>query len=173
VGVSSRGTIFLQVLMAVVCLAVIGGVIGLALGLRDRDSGSGETLQQPPASPSAYAKPCEQPIAEEAAKQGAQGGLTQVFYVVTDESEVWICQDSQGSLFYQGHRGDPEDRPIQTEGKDWLFLTDVQRSGDGYVATNASPTKGNTVYQVTREKLTIVYPGGTTEEQPVESVVSG
>lgn len=154
--------------MAAVCLAVIGGVIGLALGLQDRDDDQGQggdqggtaIHQEPPASPSTSEERCQPEIAEEAVRHGAQGTLTEVLYVQTTGSEVWICRDSQDRLYYQGHRGIPADRPIEPEGENWLFLTDVWRAPGGYQAVNK-----NHVYRVNTQQLTIVYPDGREETE--------
>lgn len=193
---SSGATVAVQVLVAVLFLAVIGGSVGLVLGLRDRgdatlEQSSGQPGQggdggqdgggqddssvQPSegagqgpggggASSGSYPH-CEQYTVQRATAAGAQGDVVVVLYVQTDDSEVWICRDGDGRLFYQGHRGGPEERPV-SEGEHWLFLTDVTATDDGYVADNSSGD-GVTRYRVSRQELVIEYPDGDTEEQPV------
>jgi hypothetical protein len=66
---------------------------------------------------------------------------------------VWICKDTAGTLWYQGHRGGPSDRDLR-EGENALFLANVQRIEGGYVATNQNQD-GRTDYRVTRTLLRI------------------
>lgn len=180
-------------LIAAVFLAVIGGSVGLTLGLRDRDrdttGAAAQTTQQPvpawSASPQgrspAVVEPSQPPATPTPAEVGAPGGasgacpdairryagrtdLVQVHYLQTNLSEVWICRDSGGGLYFQGHRGGPEDRPIQASGQDWLFLTDVKQkdeAGNVYVAVNGAWT-----YVVSPELLKIIGADGKTETQP-------
>jgi hypothetical protein len=170
----SRGTVLMQVLVAAVFLAVIGGSVGLALGLRERDQGTsgagdgGRAVQQtqeqqaPPDQPTGQrsssggsSPPCEERIQ----RQAGRTDLVQVLYIQTKLSEVWICRDDSGALYYQGHRFGKNDR---------LFLTDVEQRGDGYVATNATGD-GTTVYRVSRQQLVIDNLDGDPEVQPVVS----
>jgi hypothetical protein len=163
----SRGTVFTQVLVAAVFLAVIGGSVGLALGLRSRDNtgagGGGRTAQQtpeqqiPPGLPDGEnpsAGPSSVPCEERIEQQAGRGDLVRVRYLKTEQSEVWICRDDGGGLYYQGHRFSPEGR---------LFLTGVERQGDEYVATSGD---GTTVYRVSREQLVIDVGDGQPEVQP-------
>lgn len=159
----SRGTVVLQVLLAALFLAVIGGSVGLALGLRDRDRDDARDDARPaPAVSSQPGVPCP----EEIERQADREELTQLRYVRTAQSEVWICGDGGGDLYYLGHRGGPDERPIQVAGDDWLFLDDVTATGDGYLATNTSG-QGRTTYQVSREQLVIDNGDGKPEVQPV------
>jgi hypothetical protein len=170
----SRGTVFMQVLVAALFLAVIGGSAGLALGLRerDRDNGDGGRTAQhtqkqriPPNQPSqpgvegpsagASSVPCEEGIKRQAGRRD----LVQMLYIQTKLSEVWICRDGDGALYYQGHRLSPEGR---------LFLTDVEQQGDGYLATNFSRS-GTTTYRVSRDQLVIDNGPGDPDVQPVVS----
>jgi hypothetical protein len=159
----SRGTVFVQVLVAAVFLAVIGGAVGLALGLRDRDggddpgsSGRGSATDGGGTTQPGGESPPSRPCPEDANQQAGRGDLAQVLYIQTEFSEVWICRDGGGALYYQGHRFTRDDR---------LFIPDVEQRGDEYVATNATD---QTVYRVSRAKLVIVKPGGgKAEEQRV------
>jgi hypothetical protein len=159
----SRGTVVMQVLVAALFLAVIGGSVGLALGLRDRDgtggarqgngaTGAGETAAPSDGLPSTLCPP-------RVSRQAGRGELAQVLYIQTKYSEVWICRDDGGALYYQGHRLTRDD---------WLFLSDVRQDGDEYLATSRD---GTTVYQVSRQQLVIKNDGGgEAETQPVTAV---
>ena len=105
---------------------------------------------------------------------GRTGDLKLVLYVDgtrdgTNGAEAWICQDSDGTLYYQGHN---KDRPLTAATTDVSILIgpgvrgSVARQGSGFVATN--PADGGTVqYVVTRETLTIVLPDGGRQEYRV------
>jgi hypothetical protein len=157
----SRGTVFVQVLVAALFLAVIGGSVGLALGLSERDqdgnrgNGRGASATGGGTSQPGGASPSSMPCPDRVAKAAGRDYLAQVLFIQTDFSEVWICRDGGSALYYQGHRLSRDD---------WLFLTDVRQEGEEYVATGQD---GATVYRVSREKLLIVPPGGKPEEQPV------
>jgi hypothetical protein len=86
-----------------------------------------------------------------AQENGSSGGLTRVLYIRTARAQVWICADDSGTLFYQGHQWPKDERLV--EGTNALFLTDVTRDGQSYVATNRTSI-GTTVYRVSRERLT-------------------
>jgi hypothetical protein len=181
--------VFAQVLVAALFLAVIGGSVGLVLGLRDRagnqntrglNIGSGQTssptqgggqtpspTDTPGSSASASASACPQQTVAAA----GQGALVRLLYIQTATSEVWICQDAQGDLFYQGHRGQPGE--ALDEGNNALFLTQGAPEGDGYVATNPKGKGGTTTYHVTHQDLKIDNPGtNADEDQPVVRVLS-
>jgi hypothetical protein len=176
------------VLVAAIFLAVIGASVGFVLGGRDGGNGGNGTAGGPssPAYTTPDTQPDEQPNpqpppppppqdndppptrdrcprqTERLARQaGSPGGLQLKLYIRTDGSEVWICQDSGGTLFYQGHRGGPGQRLI--EGQNALFLTDVVAEGDGYLATNRSGDRVTT-YRVSTSQLVIDGRNGTTTE---------
>ena len=72
-----------------------------------------------------------------------------------------------GTLFYQGHRGQPGEPMV--EGSTALFLTAVEPEGaHGYVATNTDPDNGHvTKYHVTPDQLVLEYTwSGMQENQP-------
>jgi hypothetical protein len=169
----SRGTVFLQVLVAALFLAVIGGSVGLAVGLRDRDHGNtgaeqtggptqGQQTQQeqiPQSQPETGSPSGDSSAGSCPERMGRDAGredLTPVLYIETAQSEAWICQDGGGALYYQGHR-------FSDDG--WQFLAEVRRDGVEYVATNYD-TDPPTEYHVSRELLTIDTGDGTPEEQP-------
>jgi hypothetical protein len=87
------------------------------------------------------------------------GALTLVLYLHTNESEVWVCMASDGTLFYQGHAGPPGQQLV--ERRNALYLVTIEREGDaGYVATNTDPDNGHqTKYHVTKDKLVKEYLG--------------
>jgi hypothetical protein len=182
----NRGHLFALSLVVVV-LAVVGGSTGYFLGLRElhlRDvaadhdagggsaSGSSQGAGKGSASPVPSGKPC---LAETEAlarqRAGSPGRLTQVMYIRTvgaqTGSEVWICRDSNGRLFYQGHRLSAEEtagapREKLVEGDNALFLLDPVPDGvHRYIATNTDDGK-STTYTVTATTLTIVKPSGAT-----------
>ena len=105
---------------------------------------------------------------------GRKGELQRVLYVDgtrtgTKGAEAWICQDSDGTLYYQGHN---KDGPLTGATTDFSILLGagvrgtVARQGVGFVATNPT-TDGTTQYIVTRESLTVVLPSGDRQEYTV------
>jgi hypothetical protein len=86
------------------------------------------------------------------------GPLTQVLYLHTAQSEVWVCKSGDGTLFYQGHRGQPGG--VLRENDTALFLRTVEpgTGDDAYVATNTDPSNGHvTRYHVNKHRLIIEY----------------
>jgi hypothetical protein len=78
--------------------------------------------------------------------------LREALYIRTeDDKQVWICRDEAGTLFYQGYVG-PADGDF-IEGENALFLTTVEETGGGYLATNKT-NEGTTTYSVTPYRLT-------------------
>jgi hypothetical protein len=162
----SRGTVFLQVLVAAVFLAVIGGSVGLAVGLRERDrghpGGTAQTQDQPtqqeqiPGNQPGASSPSGPSCPDRVSQKAGRNDLAQALYLQTERSEVWICRDGDGAVYYLGHR-------FSDEG--WLVLTGVRQDGDEYVASNAT-ADGTTVYRVSPARLKIEYSDGRTEEQP-------
>jgi hypothetical protein len=179
------------VVIAAVFLAIIGASVGFVLGARDKPELTGgaspdvqvsqEPSTPPDGSPPVAEPPAPQPPPDEeepptadrcpghtwklAHDAGASGDLALKLYVRTNGSEVWICADSNGRLFYQGHRGQPGER--LREGDNALFLTDVTAEGDWYVATNSSGDK-LTTYRVSPDELVIEGKDGKQTEQVVE-----
>ncbi|HEU4423743.1 MAG TPA: hypothetical protein VFR67_14525 [Pilimelia sp.] len=171
------------VLIAAIFLAVIGASVGFVLAGRESQDNGGAAdgpdtvyttpTAQPDDPPAAQPPPppdddplpvrdrCPRHTERWAKQAGSPGGLELKLYIRTDGSEVWICRDSAGTLFYQGHRGSPGERLV--EGKNALFLADVVADGDGYLATNRSG-KQVTTYRVSTAQLVIESPNGTTTE---------
>jgi len=100
------------------------------------------------------------------------GPLTQVFYLHTAQSEVWVCKSGNGTLFYQGHRGQPGPE-TDLNGTNSLFLRTIEPgSGDDtYIATNTDPDNGRvTRYHVNKSRLIIEQVwSGDKEVQPAVS----
>jgi hypothetical protein len=182
--------------VAVIFLAVLGAGAGFSLGTLSRDghvsaTGPGtDTTTTPP--PGGQGQTPSTPASSAPTGDGGRSGtgtgggtrclqhteqqagvspLYQVLYLHTDKSEVWICKSTDGTLYYQGHKGQPGE-PLN-EGSTALFLKTIQREGsDGYVATNVDPNNGNvTKYHVTAQRLTIehVGSGSAPEVQPAVS----
>jgi hypothetical protein len=176
----SRGTAFLQVLVAALFLAVIGASAGLALGLRerDRDDSAGRdadrTAQQvPPTTPAWSPSPAEPEVGkptisptppaaaceQRVVAQVGRKDLTQVLYLETELSEVWICRNGIGALYYVG---------LRLSDEAWLVLTDVEEQAEEYVATNVAEG-ARTVYRVSAQRLVIDTADGGTEVQDAVS----
>jgi hypothetical protein len=167
------GAIVGPLLLAVIFLAVLGGGVGFSLGTlakhqrnaaatqtdtTTRDDGSGQHNgtgggNGPGTGGGQNGK--KQCPAHTVAQAGA-GALTQLLYLHTAKSEVWVCADANGTLYYQGHRGQPGE-DLQ-EGVNALFLRAVQHEGgDGYVATNTDQNGAVTEYHITPGQLVIKF----------------
>lgn len=165
-------------LLALVFLAVIGASVGLVLGARssdDRRGGDAQDTVTPSPSPSS-APPTSAPPASASpssvsavsclahTEQEAGTELTQLLYLRTERSEVWICQDADGDLYYQGHAGPPGEKLVEDDNA--LFLDDVERTEFGYRARNRSGEGDITEYLVSSKELIIRHPSGTRETEP-------
>lgn len=191
-----RPAILGPVLLAAVFLAVIGGSVGWVLGSNVDDGGGGnghqsqqtgggrpgaldggsvsnggdggnggDTGGQPQGGDELRSDRCPRHMIELARGSGASGDLSVVFYLYTGTSEVWICADSHDRLFYQGHRIGSAGEAL-VEGSNALFLTDVVRDGERYVATNTSGGH-STRYCVSRNELVVENASGTQTEPAV------
>ncbi|GIF68822.1 hypothetical protein Ais01nite_68570 [Asanoa ishikariensis] len=153
-------------LAALALLAVIGGAGGWIYGARIADQRASnpqvqetnDTQDTPesPDTPETQEPPRGEdcPRATQVAAEGAgsPGGLTEVLFIRTeDDRQVWICRDTAGTLFYQGYIGPADGDFIQ--GENALFLTTVEETGGGYLATNQTD-EGTTTYSVTPYRLT-------------------
>ncbi|WP_309238686.1 hypothetical protein [Actinoplanes aureus] len=158
-----RRPLFFPVVIATALLTIIGMVGGYLLGQeRDREESDGA---EPTPSPVLIATgpACPDQTQKMGAKQGADGELRQVMWVRTNrKTEVWICEDRSGRLFYHANKGGTEAEWI--EGKTALFLTGVWSEGDGRYAAQAFD--GN-IFSVDRKRLLISYADGDREEQKV------
>ena len=134
-----------RLLVAVIFLALLGGIVGYGLGVlskRDRATAASGATE---ATTSATHCPSH-------AESLAGVALYRVLYVRTAGSEVWICRDAGGRLYYQGHRGQPNEQLVESQNA--LFLSAVVSDGDdGYVATNTSSGGRITKYHVTPDQL--------------------
>jgi hypothetical protein len=170
----------IAVLLAVMVLAVIGSFTGYFLGLRElnlRDQagqspGSGETGDTASASATASGTACLDFTEREVKKRfKSPGNLVQVLYVRTSGSEVWICKDSFGNNFYQGHRLSQAEsnggtREAFTDSNNLLLQTVSQQPDGSWVATN-SDGNGTTRYRVSTTNLVIELPSGTQQTEKV------
>ncbi len=158
-------------LLAVIFLAVLGGGVGFSLGTlakhqhnaaatrddggtagQDNGSGQGNGTGGGNGAGTGGGQNGKKACPDHTVQQAGAGPLTQVLYLHTPQSEVWICADSGGTLYYQGHSGPPGEDLV--EGTNALFLTDVQReNGNGYVATNTDGSGRITRYHVTAKRL--------------------
>jgi hypothetical protein len=171
-GASTLGPL----LLAVIFLAVLGGGVGFSLGTlskhqrnaaatqndgtantrRDNSTGNGNGSGGGGGAGSGGGQNSKQRCPPHTEAQAGAGQLNQLLYLHTANSEVWICEDRNGTLFYQGHTGSPG-QELQ-ENVNALFLTDVQREGgNGYVATNTDPSGAITKYHVKPKRLVKEY----------------
>lgn len=193
-----RRAVARPLLLALVFLAVIGGSVGAVLGLRaDRGAGGADAggppgsggatgtapqsqptgdgtgpATQPPTTPATPSRACPEVTGQAARAEGSPGGLSYVLYIRTDESQVWVCRDTAGRLWYQGHRhlGSPTPELPAATSDNTLFLVDVVAVPDGgYLATNTGRT-ATTYYRVSPAWLVIDNPGTGNDlrEQVVE-----
>jgi hypothetical protein len=164
----------------VVLGALVGGgswyVTGNLLSRSDQAQVAATTT--PPASPSTTPGPACPTLTEQAAVDaGSPGGLTQVLWIETDPppgsspnnhgSEVWICRDTAGKLWYQGHR---RQFPFPSATSSYsLLLSTVEQTGDfEFTATNVT-SNGTTSYLVSRTTLVIEDPSKSTTEVVTQS----
>jgi hypothetical protein len=151
------------VVIATTFLSIIGMSVGLLLGShRDRTSTATpidnptvtvtEKTSAPPGGPL-----CRDETQAAAQGAGVPGPLTRVLRLRTRTSEVYICRDPAGALYYHANRGGN----TWIEGKTALFLTGVTGQGGHYEVTAAD----GTTFSVTRERLRIVYKDGSQETQ--------
>jgi hypothetical protein len=162
-------------LLAVIFLAVLGGGVGFSLGTlakhqhnaaatqadqggqtdtngQDNGTGQGNGTGGGNGTGTGGGQNGKKSCPAHTIDQAGAGPLTQVLYLHTAQSEVWICTDANGTLYYQGHSGQPGEDLV--EGQNALFLKDVQReNGNGYVATNTDQSGRITKYHVTARRL--------------------
>lgn len=169
-----RRPIFFPVVIATVFLTIIGLAGGFVLGERHRDEkaeAAGRTAGQQPSLPGATpavslpSESCPEETREFAVAQGFAFDLRQVLRIETDNGTVvWICEDPQQRLFYQGKTGGPDAKLVQN--KNGLFLPDVTERAGGYVAVAHN---GNQ-FLVDRDRLEIRYTKGNVETHRVVAV---
>jgi hypothetical protein len=187
---SGLGTKIAAVVLAVFFLAVIGASTGYILGLRHRHAQQVQnradnqptdptatatrtrgTTPPPPPPAGTTARRCLDESEKTAkSKYSSPGSLVQVFYLRTDASEVWICRDSDKTLFYQGHvRSNTEkqggDRPPLVDLQNALLLK-AQAQGNGWLAENVDADSGNTTrYRVSPDELVVERPNRSPDHQ--------
>lgn len=186
----TRPAIWGPVLIAAVFLAIIGGSAGWVIGARanaaDREAADGGQQQfdndrtdpiggdaaptgdtgggDREAGADPYGHPSPDRCPAVTVKLAGGGALSRVLYIHTGASEVWICEDAHHNLFYQGHRGSPGE--ALNEGVNALFLTDVEKRDDWYLAVNSSGGT-TTRYRISPDELVIEHSDGTEERQKV------
>jgi hypothetical protein len=130
-------------------------------------TGPGDPTSQPPASDDPNNPPTTRcPAVTAAALLAANlgGDLKLRLYIRAStsnasDSEVWICENADGLLVYQGH---VRNGPLSTadNGRNSLLLVEgikgsVATEGTGYVAVNPNG-RTSTEYHVSRERLAVV-----------------
>jgi hypothetical protein len=165
-----RRPLFFPVVVASVFLAIIGLSVGLVMGTRAKDEARAGRLQTSPTlAPAApltpAARQCRRETQDAAQRFNPSGTLVIVLRVRTATSEVWICQDSAGRMYYHANRDGAE--AVWIEGKTALLLPDVVRHGDGYRVASAADGRGRTTtFDVNEQRLLITHKDGREEEQP-------
>ena len=166
-----RGRTFTVVLLALLILTVIGTLFGFVLGRRangDTTSGAGDRQSPGPSTtvttqgaPTVAALPCPQFTGDAVKSRDPKAALplTLAFYVRTDKREAWVCRETNGNLWYQGHDKNKDfynngNGETPKQGDNGLLLDTVTFAGsatnDKYVASN-----GTTQYTLTRDKLVV------------------
>lgn len=99
---------------------------------------------------------CPDEMKRTAVSQGFSSDLRQELKIVTDKgTTVWICEDPEGSLYYQGKTGGVDAPLVQTT--NGLFLSSViRRDTDEY---EAKATNGNRIL-VSRDRLEVHFADG-------------
>jgi hypothetical protein len=159
------------ILLAVVLLAVLGSSVGYIAGKQrrvaldaQRANQGGGTLPGPASDPQSQPSPAGGGCPAQSEKDAGRA-LTQVLHLRTagsPGSEVWICADSAGGLWYQGLLLDG----LGFTNDNSILLRSVRDNGDGsYAATNAA-AEGTTKYRVSKDGLTVERPDGTRRTEP-------
>jgi len=166
-GGRGGGVAFLQVLLAMLFLAIIGGTVGYLAGEqhnkanKSSSAGSSSTSTggskgaQSSGSGSGSSAAAQRCPAHTEGLAGVQ--LTVVIHLhTTAGTDVWICKAADGTLFYQGRKANSGSD--FNEGVNALFLRDVSYEGGEYVARNYDSGNGSTTeYRVTETRLVQVY----------------
>ncbi|NMO55621.1 hypothetical protein HH310_31110 [Actinoplanes sp. TBRC 11911] len=167
-----RRPIFFPVVIATVFLTIIGLTAGFVLGERRKNEaraaqpGPASTPNQPaiwtpPPTPAGELCPVE--TREFAAAQGFPADLRQVLRIETDNrTVVWICQDADEGLYYQGKTPRADGQLVQNQ--NGLFLPGVTELATGEYQARA--TNGNRII-VSREMLEIRFTSGKVEKHKV------
>jgi hypothetical protein len=151
-----RRPLFFPVVIATVFLSIIAMSAGLVLGSHYKPPDTPADTYVP-TEPAATTIACPPEMHATARRLGYDVTLSQVLKVrvAGTGTTVWICHDELSRLYYQANRGGYEKTWI--EGKTALFLPNVVRDADGYLAT---ADDGNT-FAVNEQRLEIVKNGKT------------
>jgi hypothetical protein len=171
-----RGRTLTVVLLALLILTVIGALFGFVLGRRDKSDTAGPATGQSSkpsmttTTPGVKREECPSFIQEGAVKQksSVSGPLTLELWIRTDNHEVWICREADGSgLWYQGHDKKKAFYPdeIPKQGDNGLLVgTGVTNAGlNKYIAVTNGTTR-----TVSTERLVV---SGQIDEPVKESHV--
>jgi hypothetical protein len=175
---SGGGRTALAVFLAVAVLAVLGSVFGYVLGTRANENKQASGGATPPGSNSPAASGSAGPLCPDfiataiVAKNGTKP-VTERLYLRTRTSEVWICADGSGALWYEGHDARKGVYPQTTpqEGVDSILLPGVNginQDANGntrYYVTNTDPAGKTTKYTISPDELDVTHPDGTNEQQ--------
>jgi hypothetical protein len=159
-------------LLAVVFLAVLGSSVGYLVGRQVNQhrlaggpsEGPGETPDTSTTNgtgPAVNGTACPKISERDAVKAGSPGGLAQIRYIETARSQAWICRDSAGKYWYQGHN---KAGPMDSD-QYGILIGDVQDSGDGAWAAVHDDENGHTRYLVYHDKLVIEVNGKKREPE--------
>ncbi|WP_433301762.1 hypothetical protein ACQP2F_07050 [Actinoplanes sp. CA-030573] len=144
--------------IATVFLTIIGITAGFVLGERDRSHSQPGGSETSDTAPVASAPAVDGPLCPDATLETAGQSLYQVLKIVTaDHTTVWICQDANQGLYYQGKTGD---RPLKQH-DNGLFLTGVRAVGDGEY--EVYDQKGNR-FEVTRKRFSLYRADGKRDQ---------
>jgi hypothetical protein len=161
-----RRPLFFPVVIATVLLSLIGVGAGLALGAQHHDdvpaepqTGGQLTPTSRPTSDQPDGPRCLSQTQDTARAHGISDTLYQVLVIKTATSVAYICEDSDGHLYY--HANNTRGGTPWVEGKSAIFLTDVVKSGDAYEAT----ADDGVTFSVTRSRLKIIHKDGRAEIQ--------
>jgi hypothetical protein len=169
------------VIAVVVILAAVAGT-GSYLLVRQYLDQSAEPAAGPPRSSNPVTStstdtrdPCPQFTVDAVKAAGRPGKLDRILYVEvaregTNGAEAWICRDSDGVMYYQGH---VKDAPATVADSRVTILLGapikgtVAANGSTYTATNPTPDGRTTQYVVSRDALTLIAPSGTRTDYTV------
>jgi hypothetical protein len=147
-----------------------------------RTTSTGPTLTpSPTAAPSPTGQQCPPYTVAAVRKAGGPGELSMLLHVEgtypgLNDAEAWICQDSDGTLYYQGHdkdgkQPDPATNTILIGGTVVGHVNFVPASSS-YVAINpGKPGEGTTTYRVSSTEFVVLHPDGSTTKFTITKVV--
>ncbi|GAB1689979.1 hypothetical protein KRM28CT15_17820 [Krasilnikovia sp. M28-CT-15] len=146
--------------IATVFLIIIGVSAGLALASWRGQGETGKQSQNQTIPAGVQREPACRPETQNmGAKFAASGTLRIALLVRTRTSAIWICRDDAGQLYYHANRGGESAPWIERQTA--LFMPKVRQHGDEFEVT----ADDGTVFQVTAERLRIIYKDGREEIQ--------